>query len=64
MSYSFNVIKKDGELTIEGTGTFVPDGTFMISGHEDEQSRSIFIARIDNETVGTYVVSATGYARR
>ena len=38
MSFSFKVVKKDGELTVDDLGMLahIPDGTFQVGGHSDD----------------------------
>lgn len=58
MSYSITVRAVDGQLTVEHSGD-VPDGTHIISGHEDHQGRSVGITR--NHPEGHQQVTASGY---
>lgn len=44
MSYSITVRAEGGQLTVEHSGE-VPDGTHVISGHEDHQGRSVGVVR-------------------
>lgn len=44
MSYSITVRSEGGQLTVESTGQ-VPDGTHVISGHEDDSGRHVAVAR-------------------
>lgn len=44
MSYSITVLAQGGHLTVEHSGD-VPDGTHVISGHEDEHGRSVGVSR-------------------
>lgn len=63
MSYSFVVTVKDGTpaATItSGPGT-VPDGTYQVSGHDDDQFRTIGVTRADDSG---QVAQASAYGRR
>lgn len=42
MSYSFRVKSESGTLTVE-PGTNVPDGTWQVSGHDDEHRRDLSV---------------------
>ena len=46
MSYSITVKAEGGHLTVEHSGD-VPDGTHIISGHEDEHGRTMGVTRSD-----------------
>lgn len=67
MSYSYKVVVTDGkpavdEKSVSGT---VPDGTFYVSGHEDDNGRSIGVSRkpapAETEML---VIQAQGWAAR
>jgi hypothetical protein len=61
VSYSFVVTAKDSTLTV-GTPTGpVPDGTYQVNGHEDEDWRSITVTRADDKQT---VAQATSNTRR
>ena len=62
MSYSFQVEAKDGQLEVVGSGKHVPDGKFLVSGHEDGDWLSIGITR--NDSNGKQVAQATGYGSK
>lgn len=63
MSYNFILEAKDGVLTIpEHVVTMhVPDGTFQISGHEDDHSRSLNATRTDAAGMPVVAASGVGY---
>ena len=61
MSYSITVHALDGQLRIEHSGQ-VPDGTHVISGHEDEHGRSVSVVRQDAE--GRHAVQANAHHSR
>lgn len=44
MSYTVTVRSHEGQLTVESSGQ-VPDGTHVISGHEDDSGRSVGVVR-------------------
>lgn len=56
MSYSLKVAVADGVATVETTGE-VPDGTFVVSGHEDDNSRQLGVTRQGVD--GRYVEAAS-----
>lgn len=48
MSYSITVHAHGGELMTEHSGD-VPDGTHVITGHEDDSARSVSVTRHNRE---------------
>lgn len=57
MSYSITVHAEGGHLTVEHFGD-VPDGTHVITGHEDDSGRTVEVRR--NHPEGHHLVSAQG----
>jgi hypothetical protein len=50
MSYSFSVEKKNGAVTVTGgEQEYVPEGTWFLSGHEDDSSTSVSVRRCDGD---------------
>ena len=65
MSYSFTVEAKDGVISVPATASpnlSIPDGRFMINGHEEDAWLSISISRAD--VTGTQVAQAGSYGKR
>lgn len=56
MQYSLIIVVRDGQPDIDGADN-LPDGTFVISGGEDDQHRHIAISR--KHTDGRYAESAS-----
>lgn len=56
MSYSITVHSVDGQLRIEHSEQ-VPDGTHVISGHEDERYRTLGVTRSNAENHPVSVAS-------
>lgn len=44
MSYSITVHAREGHLTVEHSGD-VPDGNHVITGHDDDEGRSVEVHR-------------------
>lgn len=61
MSYSITVKAAGGQLTVEHSGE-VPDGTYIISGHEDEHGHTMGVTRSDAE--GHQVAHASAHHSR
>lgn len=73
MSYSFRVVVKNGKASVDhkspATSTNVPDGDFLVGGHEDEHGRSVTVTRYETGETGGQryqhiAVQASGYAKR
>lgn len=56
MSYSLTVAVVDGMPSVTHSGD-VPDGTFTVSGHEDDKARNLGVTR--QGTDGRYIESAS-----
>ena len=56
MSFNITVVAGQGTAAVSTSGE-VPDGEFMITGHEDDQSRSMGLTRRGPD--GRYVQQAT-----
>ena len=65
MSYSFTVEAKDGVISIPATASpnaSIPDGKFVIGGHEDGDWLSISVGRTD--PAGVQIAQASSYGKR
>ena len=63
MSYSFRVEAKDGVISVPGSpDSTVPDGVFLVNGHEDADWLSIGVTR--NDPTGKQVAQAIGYGAK
>lgn len=62
MSYNIRLEMKDGNLVIHSSTGDVPDGTFVISGHEDGGTNSIGATHHDHS--GATVIQATAHAKK
>ena len=64
MSYAFTIRKDGAGLHVEhADAEHIPDGKFLISGHEDDTYRSIGIVRTTAAS-GTTVIQAGGGSAR
>lgn len=61
MSYSFKLTVKDGVVTVDSSTVHVPDGTFLLSGHEDTGSRTISASRIEPSGRTVITANANGW---
>lgn len=66
MSYSFRVMRTEGgEPAVFGFSGQVPEGTIVVSGHEDDGNASIGITRYAGDADSSRViVQASGYASK
>jgi hypothetical protein len=62
VSYSFTVEAKDGVLTAGGQSGTIPDGKYSVSGHEDDTTHNLGVARFDEH--GQQVLGASAYGRK
>jgi hypothetical protein len=60
MSYSFRLRASGGSVQVESVTGPVPEGTFTVSGHENEQNASVAVTRFS--VTGIQVAQASGQA--
>jgi hypothetical protein len=65
VSYSIQLDVKDNEVTVAGLAGGIPDGQYVINGHESPTERSITVRRSEPGGTGApMVVQSTGWASR
>ena len=76
MSYGITVTIVDGKVSNHSTFGDLPDGVFQVTGHEDESTDSVGVARYDLPTTdkeaqaqhpevrGTHRASASSFYRK
>jgi hypothetical protein len=62
MSYIIHVEMKDGNLVIHSSTGDIPDGKFVISGHEDGAASSIGVTYHDHS--GAIAIQASAHAKK
>jgi hypothetical protein len=62
MSYTIHVEMKDGNLAIHSSTGDIPDGRFVIAGHEDNTTNSIGVTYHDHS--GATVIQASAHAKK
>jgi hypothetical protein len=62
MSYTIHVEMKDGQLAIHSSTGDIPDGKFVISGHEDGTANSISVTHHDHS--GATAIYASAHAKK
>jgi hypothetical protein len=61
LSYSFKIAAKDNKLSVAAQTAEVPDGEYVVNGHEEDAWLSVGVTHFNQ---GEQVAQATGYARR
>ena len=64
MSYSFTVEAKDGVISVPAASPnlHIPDGKFLVTGHEEDAWLSISVGRTD--PAGVQIAQASSYGKR